>query len=361
MSQEIEELAFRLKSARQSYYNLQPKINDIEYDALKTRLQELDPFHEEVLAVGAEALSDTPWQKVPHEIPMGSLNKANSQEEFKEWASKTESEDFLITHKIDGSSLEIVYENGKLIMCASRGDGQIGEDITKNAVRISTIPRVIQNTQKLVIRGEVVMLKSVFQEKYAEEYANPRNTAAGKLRDKKNSGKDCINLNFIAYTLIGNSEIQTEKEQFEALKNLGFAIPWYETGDTNKICKEYEKIKSIRQEILYEIDGLVIRVYNLKQQSGLGELNMRPEGQIAWKFDPASSISTVLDVVWQVGHSGRITGVAKVAPVNIGGVTITSVSLHNLSIFKDLNLFKGSKVLISRRQDVIPYIEARID
>jgi DNA ligase (NAD+) len=357
----IKELKELISKARNDYYNLESVVSDYQYDIWIDELKELDPFHEEVLAVGAEAPSDTPWQKVAHEIPMGSLNKVNSQEEFKEWASKTKSSDFLITHKIDGSSLEVVYEDGKLIRCISRGDGQIGEDITKNVVRIKTVPRTIHSKQKSVVRGEIVMLKSVFQEKYAEEYANPRNTAAGKLRDKKTQGKDCANLNFVAYTLITDSKIQTEKQQFDILKNLGFETPWFETGDANKICEEYEKIKLIRQEISYEIDGLVVRVSDLSHQAGLGEQNMRPEGQIAWKFDPASSISTVLDVIWQVGTSGRVTPVCVVEPVKIGGVTITNISLHNLSLFKDLSLFKGAKVLISRRQDVIPYIEKRID
>lgn len=359
--EEIESIVPRLKAAREAYYLLDPIISDLEFDALKERLKELDPFHEEIAAVGAETPSDSPWEKVAHEIPMGSLDKVNAKEEFLEWAKKTGAAEFLFTYKIDGSSLEIVYENGKLQRCVTRGDGNIGEDVTLNTVKIPDIPRTVNIKEKIIVRGEVVMMKQVFEEKYAEKYANPRNTAAGKIRDKKNKGEDCKNLNFLAFTIVYDDDPwMTEFAHFEVLKQTGFKIPFNMAGGLDVMAQWFEEVQETREEIAYEIDGIVIRVNNLAEQATLGEINMRPLGQIAWKFDPATSISKVQDVKWQVGPTGRITPVAIVEPVNIGGVTVTHVSLHNLSLFNDLKLFKGCEVLISRRNDVIPYIEKNL-
>jgi DNA ligase (NAD+) len=361
MESEIDDIISRLKLAREAYYNLDPIIEDIEYDALKDRLRELDPFHEEVIAVGAEVPSDAPWAKIAHEMPMGSLDKVNTQEEFKEWALGTGASTFMITHKLDGSSLELVYENGLLQRCVTRGNGSIGEDITLNAIKIPNIPRRIENREKFIVRGEVIMTKKVFQEKYSGEYANPRNTAAGKLRDKKNQGEDCKNLEFIAFSMVGETVHPTEFFLIEHMRSLGFEVPMsYATGSVEDICKIFSETEESRTSIPYEIDGMVISVNNLQKKEALGEKNMRPLGQIAWKFDPATSISRVLDIKWQVGPTGRITPVASVEPVNIGGVTIMNISLHNLSLFKDLRLYRGCEVLISRRNDVIPYIEKNL-
>jgi DNA ligase (NAD+) len=202
------------------------------------------------------------------------------------------------------------------------------------------------------------MLKSIFKEKYSDEYANPRNTAAGKLRDKKNKGEDCKNLHFFAYTMFG-PKLNTEAEQFKTLSNLGFDTPNVNVGDIDMMIQTFESIN--RENIPYEIDGMVIRINDLQHQASMGEKNMRPLGQIAWKFDPATSVSTVVNIKWQVGPSGRVSPVAVVKPINIGGVEITNISLHNLSMFKDLSLYKNCKVLISKRNDLIPFIEKRID
>lgn len=358
---EIENIVPRLKAAREAYYLLSPIISDQEFDALKERLKDLDPFHAELIVVGAKTPSGSPWEKVAHEIPMGSLDKVNTKEEFGEWAEGTGAKTFLFTYKIDGSSLEVVYENGKLQRCVTRGDGNIGEDVTFNAVKIPDIPRIIELKEKITVRGEVVMMKKVFEEKYAEKYANPRNTAAGKIRDKKNKGEDCKNLNFLAFTVAyDDDQWKTEITHFQALEHMGFKIPFCMAGNLDVMAQWFEEVHKTRAEIAYEIDGIVIRVNMLDAQAALGEINMRPLGQIAWKFDPATSISRVMDIKWQVGPTGRITPVAIVEPVNIGGVTITHVSLHNLSLFRDLKLFKGCEVLISRRNDVIPYIEKNL-
>lgn len=359
--EEITELRRVLREARETYYNLNPIITDQVYDAKKERLKQLIPDDPEVVAVGAEPSKISVWEKVEHRIPMGSLDKVNDENGFREWVADAAADRFTFTHKIDGSSMELVYEQGKLVRCVTRGDGKIGEDVTANVSKIPDIPKEIPITyEDIIVRGEVVMLREVFKQKYAEKYANPRNTAAGKVRDKKGGGIDCENLSFLAFTLVAPTAPDREELRFRILEKMGFKVPEFGSGGIEEVITWHSGIASTREMIPYEIDGTVTRVDDIKLQDGLGELNMRPRGQIAWKFDPATGITKVVDVKWQVGPTGRITPVMEVEPVKIGGVTITSVSLHNLSLFRELRLWKGCKVLISRRNDVIPYCEENL-
>lgn len=360
-SMELNPLREKIKSAREAYYNLDPIISDQEYDALIDELKSLNPQDEEVTKVGAAVSKHSVWEKVEHTIPMGSLDKVNSKDEFMKWVEETKAKKFLITYKIDGSSMELVYKQGKLVRCVTRGDGKIGEDVTRNVIQIPTVLKEISETGDTTIRGEVVMYKDVFNAKYAHKYANPRNTAAGRVRDKKDGGKDCENLTFLAYTIISENKIPTEEGQFIVLRELGFETPMYSCGGSFEMDEYYRGTKRFREDLPYEIDGMVVRVDDVAAQEELGELNMRPKGQVAWKFDPSMAQTKVINIRWSIGTSGRITPVAEVEPVGIGGVTITSISLHNLAIFKDLALFKGCRVLIARRGDVIPYIEGNLD
>lgn len=364
----IVELTQKLQAAREAYYNLaESTLPDDQYDALLDELKKLSPENAEVTTIGASVPQYTSWEKVRHTIPMGSLDKVKTPEEFLTWARGVRSENFLITHKIDGSSLEVIYTNGKLTQAITRGDGSIGEDVTINAVQIPSLPKIIDlsmagiTSEKISIRGEIVMMKSVFQEVYATEYANPRNTAAGKIRDKKSGGADCANLSFIAYTIMCDGIPHTEFFRFVLLKNLGFTVPECEAGPMDVMVQAHERIKTNRDAILYEIDGTVIRMNDVLAQEALGDLNMRPRGQIAWKFDPSMGVTKVIDIRWQVGPTGRLCPVAQLEPVQIGGVTITNVSLHNLKLFAGLQLWKGCEVLVSRRNDVIPFLEKNLD
>lgn len=361
MNEEAEKLRQELKTARDAYFNLDPVMSDQAYDAKKQRLAEIDPQNEEVTAVGAASPKYSVWEKVAHEIPMGSLSKVNEEDEMVQWAEGSDADTFLITHKIDGSSLEVVYEDGKLVRCVTRGDGKIGEDVTVNAVQIPNLPRKISPPGRVIVRGEVVMTKPVFQALYSEKYANPRNTAAGKIRDKKGGGKDCKHLRFLAFTVVSDSAPLTEGMRFSTLRDLGFRVPNWVIGSLENVIAWHRGTDDGRDDIPYEIDGTVVRVNDIPTQEALGDLNMRPRGQMAWKFDPAMGVTKVLGVRWQNGPTGRITPVAILEPVNVGGVTIANVSLHNLSMFRDLGLWEGCEVLISRRNDVIPYIESRLD
>jgi DNA ligase (NAD+) len=362
----ILELRERLRAAREGYYNLAPAISDQEYDALKDELSKLAPDDDEVVAVGAPAPQFSVWEKVRHEIPMGSLSKANTEAEFDEWSARAAgagAETLYITHKIDGSSMELVYKAGKLTRCVTRGDGKVGEDVTANVSKVPSVPKRLPVPVDLTVRGEIVMLKSVFAEKYAAEYANPRNTAAAKVREKKGGGEACRDLEFLAYWMSVPEDLP--KTLFFAMKwlsNHGFRVPeGTACGDAGDVKKVFASTTASRDAVPYEIDGMVVTVNNLKVLEEMGDLNMRPRGQIAWKFDAAMGESRVVDVRWQVGPSGRITPVASIEPVDIGGVTVTSVSLHNISLFRELALTRGCRVLVSRRNDVIPYIEKNLD
>ncbi len=366
---EAARLRDELKVLREAYYNLEPQASDAVYDAKLARLRELAPDDFEIKAVGAAAPKLSVWEKVQHKIPMGSLSKVNSESELREWAArigaKTEVGDlqteFLFTYKIDGSSMELVYEGGKLVRCVTRGDGVIGENVTDNVRKIPDVPGTIPIEEEVTVRGEVVMTKEVFERVYAAEYANPRNTANGKVREKKGGGEDCRNMQFIAYTLMSKSAPAKEALRFMALERMKFTVPFWQVVTLAEAQRAQDRLAAgDRNKVPYEIDGTVVRLNDIRAQEELGDLNMRPRGQVAYKFEAATGVTTVEEIKWQVGNSGRITPVASVAPVNIGGVTITSISLHNMSMFRELALFRGCRVLVSRRNDVIPYIESRM-
>lgn len=361
MDNEAELLAKELAEYREAYYNLEPVVPDDVYDAKKARLAELVPEHKEVTAVGASPPRDSLWEKVRHEIPMGSLDKVNTVEEFDEWAAKTGSDKFGITYKIDGASLELVYEKGSLIRGVTRGDGTIGEDVTSNVSRIPDIPKVLSSPIDAIVRGEVVMFKKVFDDKYADRYANPRNTASSKMREKKGGGADCENLNFLSYWIRCEDSPKFLIYMFNLLNSLGFQIPEVCAGSADLVKQRFLEVSKNRSSVPYDIDGMVVSVHDLALMESLGDISMKPRGQRAWKFESEKAETRVLDVVWQVGPTGRVTPVAKVEPVKIGGVTIESVSLHNLKMFAELKLFRGCRVLIERRNDVIPYISQNLD
>jgi DNA ligase (NAD+) len=213
------------------------------------------------------------------------------------------------------------------------------------------------------VRGEIIMEKATFSEHYAAE-KNPRNTAAGIVRRKKGGGAGCKHLKFLAHGVAFSDQDKTRTLLFamKRLHSMGFELPPGSASTSLEgVISFYDEVKANREAIPYEIDGMVITVNNYDVFESMGEVAMRPLGQLAWKFDAAMAETRMVDVKWQVGHSGRVTPVAVVEPVNIGGVVITNVSLHNISMFRELKLFAGCRVLISRRNDVIPYIEKNLD
>lgn len=357
----ILELENEITKHRNVYYNPEQTdispISDQEFDALVEELTALDPNNKILRKVGAPPVSE--WKKANHQIPMGSLDKVNTPEELCKWVENTApGEKLFITEKLDGISIELIYENGALTQCITRGDGVTGEDITSNVMKMKGVQHKLLSSQfSGSVRGEIIMKKSIHQ-KYFPDKANPRNAASGI--SKRLDGVGCEHLNVIVYQVLGNTEIELENEEKQddwLIFNL-FDTPLSQVAsnaeEVNQYWRHYQD--NVRSTLDYDIDGLVVRINDLDTQLSLGEKNLRPKGAIAFKFDNISAESTLLDILWQTGNSGRITPVAVISPVTLVGAKIERASIYNYSYIQELKLDIGSKVLIVRSNDVIPKI-----
>ena len=364
------------------YYNqARNEISDAEFDALWDELRQLEPDHPQLQRVGAEV--DPGTVKVDHMFPMRSLNKGTSDEDIAHFVkeSSLESTRFISQPKLDGSALSLEYRKGRLVRAATRGSGDRGEDVTKNTRKVENVPNMLGREVDVHIRGEVVMRKSVFEEKYRDISPNPRNLAAGALRQKKADGKaDASDLVFLAYDAKFPNEVHrhpdAEKpptESFDSfilewLSNVAGVepAPWVvhdsdaETASIASLCQETEKWSQEREAYGFEIDGLVFKVDDLEKRDLLGMTAHHPRWALAWKFPPEEATSVLLDVDWQTGRTGTITPVARIAPQRVGGVTVENTTLHNLGEVERLGIHIGDKVRIVRRGDVIPKIEASL-
>lgn len=381
MMDAIQTLVAKLTKARENYYNLKPgetaEISDAAFDALEDELRRLDPTNDFFKQLGAPAPVNGGWPKIQHTIPMTSLNKVQAKADLLNWIRGLGVQVFLapaftIMDKLDGMSLNLRYETRKLVQGATRGDGIIGEDITRNVLlmqgTVKVLPVTINGiTPKVVnVRGEVVCKRSDFTAHFPNE-SNPRNTAAGTAKRQSNPEK-AKHLTFIAYQLLLDGAPLPSKElELTTLKALGFQTPRWSTAQSGvEIEKTYQDyIDSIRAGLDYDIDGLVVEVNDAGVRENLGDLNGRPRGATAFKF-PHEQKETILRAIrWQVGNSGRITPVAEFDEVVLAGAKVTQASLHNISnittLAAELNrtaLAVGDKVLVSRRNDVIPFVEA---
>jgi len=355
MSKEkIKSLAKKILKAKQDYYNLQPTVSDNVFDAWIDELSKLDPDNFAVTGIGSAPISS--WVKVTHEIPMSSLNKVNTSEELKSWAQNDcdSANEFLVTEKLDGISVSLKYENGQLIQAATRGSGEVGENITLNVIKMKCVPLNLPNDVTLHIRGEIVLLKNDHLA-YFSDYANPRNAAAGIAKRLDSEGSE--HLTVICYTVEG-PDFDTELQSFQFLDNLGFRTPSYEVTSTLGVTVLWQNYQlNIRDRLDYEIDGLVIRLNDRAKQFSLGEKNHRPKGAVAFKFEGATAISTVRAIVNQVGQTGRITPVAEFDEVDLLGAKVKRASLYNYSYVNQLRISVGSEVLIKRANDVIPRLQ----
>lgn len=374
----IKELADELLRAKYTYYNIklpdsmQPlHLSDKVYDARETELRSLDANHWIFKMVGAPQ-TQSEWKKAKHQIPMGSLNKVNLPIEMSNWTTAVaKDEDLFVTEKLDGLSIECVYEDGKLVQAITRGDGETGEDITVNVAKMGGVASVLTgnvvSSQKNGVtftaptftgslRGEIIMKKSVHKKHFADK-ANPRNAASGV--SKRLDGVGVEHLDIIFYQALGDVDFLTEVDQFKWLKSQGVAIPNYwlmdDADEVNKHWRDYQDTK--RDALDYDIDGLVIRINSLSKQMTLGDKDLRPLGAMAFKFDNETRESIIRDIIWQVGNSGRITPVAVVDPVLLVGAMVSRASIYNLSYIEELGLDIGAKVLVARANDVIPRIE----
>jgi DNA ligase (NAD+) len=358
----IKELADELLRAKYTYYNIKLPdgmtpltLTDKAYDAKEAELRSLDDNHWVLKIVGAPQ-TQSEWKKAKHQIPMGSLNKVNLPIELTSWAKDKDSSSWFVTQKLDGLSIELVYEAGKLVQAITRGDGETGEDITVNVIKMQGVNPNLKEDFNGSLRGEIIMLKSVWKKDFSDK-ANPRNAASGVSKRLDGIGVDKLNITF--YQVLGDVDFKTEVEQFKWLKDRKIGIPDYWTfksiDEVNKHWRDYQD--KDRDSLDYDIDGLVIRINDMAKQMSLGDKDLRPLGAVAFKFDNETRESTIRDIIWQVGNSGRITPVAVVDPVQLVGATVTRASVYNIGYIQELGLDIGAKVLVARANDVIPRIE----
>ena len=360
------------------YYNhAAPIISDADFDLLWSELQRLDPNNPQLEKVGSDSIPGN--EKVTHLFPMRSLDKATTVKEIFHFVSETtvEGRKFVCQPKLDGSALSIEYRRGRLVRAATRGNGTRGEDVTANARRISNVPESIDWKGDCHIRGEVVMPLAIFEEKYSSIAPNPRNLAAGCLRQKtRESGKaKPEDLIFLAYDVKfpdkdnkhpdspNPPNFVFDSESIEWLSNIGIQIAGNTVVSgansesvTDNISSITEHWTEKRNDIEWEIDGVVIKLDLLSKRETLGMTAHHPRWALAWKFPPEEADTVLMSVDWQVGRTGTITPVARVAPVTVSGVTVENVTLHNSGEVDRLKIAIGDKVKIVRRGDVIPKI-----
>lgn len=355
-----------LTKADEDYYLLGDSgISDKQYDEIKDEFTARFPEHEYLKVVGAK-VSSSELPKVKHEIKMGSQAKVNTPAELIDWHNKQVAKvgnklSYVVSEKIDGFSLSLKYVQGKLVQALTRGDGIEGEDVTSNVKKMKQVPLKLKKNVDAVFRGEAVIFIDDFNE-YFSDKANPRNAAAGVAR--RLDGERCEHLNFLCYDIIADSEhFDTEVEKLKYITSQGFVTPEYSecTNEEEVIAywESYEKGK--RSQSKYEMDGLVVTINQVEFQEELGIIDQRPRYSRAFKFSAQIGSTTIEKVSWFVGRTGRITPVAEVKPIKLSGVTITNVTLHNLSEMRRLKIKIGSTVNLKRAGDVIPKIEAVTD
>ncbi|MBJ08917.1 MAG: hypothetical protein CMB63_02740 [Euryarchaeota archaeon] len=370
---EAERLASEIERHSELYYNYaEPEITDAEFDLLIQRLREIDPSNPQLEKVGADPAPGS--VKVEHTYPMLSLDKANTPEEIAHFVNITSAATnrFVVQPKLDGSAVSLEYRRGMLVRAVTRGSGTRGEDVTRNVRRIPNIPSRIKWRGDCYVRGEVVMLLDTYRENYAQIAPNPRNLAAGALRQKNpDSGKARPeDLRFFAYDAkFPEEESATPSSYVHDSQTLEWLFSMdiqpagrsvVEAKDSDEviellISKTEEAIRT-RDEMPWEIDGLVIKVDELSKRPLLGETAHHPRWALAWKFPPEEATTVVMSVDWQTGRTGNVTPVARVAPVMVSGVTVENTTLHNPGEVERLGLKIGDRVMIVRRGDVIPKI-----
>ena len=374
----IKELTEKINYHNKLYYeDDNPEIEDYEYDKLFRELETLEAEYPELkLAtsptnrVGGSVLEK--FEKFEHPIAMYSLSNVMNEEEFLEFDSRMQKElnatniKYTVENKFDGLALELIYENGKLVVASTRGDGKVGENVTNNVMMINNVPKKINLKEKIIIRGETLITKKDFQilNKEREEleeipFANPRNAASGGLRQLDSSESKKRRLKFFAYQIANYKDfnITNEHKAMEFLKDLGFTVEGVHSSiSVDSVLKVYNDIQENRHSMDYEIDGLVIKVDDVSYQEKLGFLSRAPRFAVAFKFKPEERETIIKAIEVQVGRTGALTPVAKLEPVKVGGVTVSNVTLHNPNEIKSKDIRVGDTVVVIRSGDVIPKI-----
>ena len=374
LHREWDELAAKVRKHRDLYYNGQPVITDGEFDELFRRLQKLEEEHPELAVpdsptkeVGAPA-ADTAFADVTHPERMMSLDNVFNEDEMREWLAKAPGP-YLTELKIDGLSIDLVYENGELTRAATRGDGTTGEDITANARVIEDIPQKLTGDAPafLEVRGEVFIrpedfpeLNELRQKEGGKPFANPRNTAAGGLRQKNPEDVKKRKLRMICHG-IGAREGFTPESQHEAYEKLaewGLPVSEYtrraETAD--EVIEAVNYWGEHRNDAIHEMDGLVVKVDSVAEQRALGATSRAPRWAIAYKYPPQEVTTKLLDIEVSVGRTGRATPFAVLEPVFVSGSTVSMATLHNQHEVKRKGVMIGDTVVVRKAGEIIPEV-----
>ena len=377
IKEEIFKLVALLNKYSYDYYvEDNPQISDTEYDTLYKQLEKLEQKYPEFILdnsptqrVGDRVLDE--FEKVIHKVPMLSLSNTFSIEDLRDFdsrISKLSSDDsieYICELKIDGLAISINYENGKLVSAATRGDGMVGENVTENIKTIFSIPKTLKTKKSFEVRGEVYLPKKSFEllNKEREEnnevlFANPRNAAAGSLRqlDSKITAKR--RLSAFIYSVVGDENINSQKMALTVAADLGLPV-----NPNFKLCKTIDEVvdyimywEEHKQDLPYEIDGIVIKVNSYSLQEEIGSTQKSPRWATAYKFPEEELATKLLDIELSVGRTGIITPVAVLNPINISGSTVSKASLHNKDIIDELDIHIGDMVVVKKAGEIIPKV-----
>lgn len=377
IKEEIFKLVALLNKYSYDYYvEDNPQISDTEYDTLYKQLEKLEQEYPEFILdnsptqrVGDRVLDE--FEKVIHKVPMLSLSNTFSIEDLRDFdsrISKLSSDDsieYICELKIDGLAISINYENGKLVSAATRGDGMVGENVTENIKTVFSIPKTLKTKKSFEVRGEVYLPKKSFEllNKEREDnnevlFANPRNAAAGSLRqlDSKITAKR--RLSAFIYSVVGDENINSQKMALTVAADLGLPV-----NPNFKLCKTIDEVvdyimywEEHKQDLPYEIDGIVIKVNSYSLQEEIGSTQKSPRWATAYKFPEEELATKLLDIELSVGRTGIITPVAVLEPISISGSTVSKASLHNKDIIDDLDIHIGDMVVVKKAGEIIPKV-----
>ena len=375
--EEIRELRERLNQNAYLYYVLDsPELSDYEYDMLNRRLVQLETEHPEEITpdsptqrVGGYALST--FAAVTHPVPLESLQDSFSESEVADFDAKVREKlshvEYSVEPKVDGLSIALEYRDGKFVQGATRGDGKVGEDVTENLRTIRSLPKELPDKlPRLIVRGEVYMSKEVFARLNAEReengeahFANPRNAAAGSLRqqDPKVAAKRHLDVAIFNLQLAEGKSFSTHSETLDYLRSQGFpVIPNLVVTELEDALEEIRRIGRDRAELPFDMDGAVVKLNSLSDREILGSTSKVPRWAIAFKYPPEEKESVVEDIVVQVGRTGVLTPKAVLSPVRLAGTTVTNATLHNQDFIAEKDIRVGDTVLVRKAGEIIPEV-----
>lgn len=377
-TREIEKLRGELEEHSRHYYvEDAPTITDYEYDMMMRRLRELEAEHPELITpdsptqrVGGEAVSG--FDSVTHRVPLQSLNDVFSYDELRDFDRRMrdmfgDEIEYTVEPKVDGLSMALEYENGVFVRGATRGDGVTGEDVTANLRTVRSIPLRLAGEnipETLIVRGEVFMSKKVFEELNSERerdekplLANPRNAAAGSMRQLDPKIAASRKLDFAAFNLqfVSASDFTTHSETIDYMADLGFrAIPYKRCSTIDEVICEVERIGEMRDEYAHEIDGAVVKLNDLTLRERAGSTAKAPRWAAAFKYPPEEKPSVLRAITIQVGRTGVLTPKGEIDPVRLAGTTVTNVTLHNMDFIASKDIRIGDTVIVRKAGDIIP-------